>query len=134
VHLAGVLEHRDDQAERGGRQRDRQQQRLGYPPGRRERRAGAVAQHQRGQVAHHGEAEQAAAQLVHVDLQAGQEQQERQAEQGQDLHRQIDPHPAEPGRADDDATDDLQDDRRDAQPGCEADRQRGHDGNGRDHE
>ena len=28
VHLAGVLEHRDDQAERGGRQRDRQQQRL----------------------------------------------------------------------------------------------------------
>jgi hypothetical protein len=76
VHLADVLEDRDHKAERGGRQRDRQQQRFGHPPGRGERRARAVTQHQRRQEAEYGEAEQAAAQLVHVDFQAGQEQQE----------------------------------------------------------
>ena len=121
-------------AERGGRQRDRDQQRLRHPAERLERRAGAVAQDQADQVAEHGEAEQTSAQAVHVDLQPGQEEQEGQAEQGQDRHRQVNVDPAEPGRPDDDAADDLEHDRRDAQPRREADRQRGKDGDGGDHE
>jgi hypothetical protein len=53
---------------------------------------------------------------VHVDLQPGEEQQEPQAEQGEDRHRQVDVHPAEHGRSDDDAADDLQHHGWDAQP------------------
>ena len=108
--------------------------RLRDPAGRLEGRTGAVAQHEADQVPQHGETEQAAAQLVHVDLQAGQEEQEREAEQGEDRHRQVNVDPAQDGRPDDDAADDLQDDRRDAQPRRVADRQRGEDGNGGDHE
>ena len=134
VDLAGVLEHRHDQAERGGGQRNRQQQRLRHPPERGEGRTGAVGQDQRHQVAEHGEAEQSSPQVVHVDLQPGQEEQERQAEQGQDRHRQVDVNPAEPGRPDDDAADDLQHDRRDAQPWQVAHDERGEDGDGGDHE
>jgi len=71
---------------------------------------------------------------VHVDLQPGQEQQERQAEQGEDRHRQVDVHPAEHRWPDDDAADDLQDDRRDPQPREVPDRERGEHGDGGDHQ
>src|SRR6516165_6110468 len=68
------------------------------------------------EVAENGVAEQPPPEAMHVDLQPGEEQQERQAEQGEDLHRQVDVHPAEHRRPDDDAADDLEHDRRDAQP------------------
>ena len=53
-----------------------------------------------------------APQTLDVDLQAGQEEQEGQTDQGEDLDREINLHPAKPGRADDDAEHDLEDDRR----------------------
>jgi len=71
---------------------------------------------------------------VHVDLQPGEEEQEGQAEQGEDRHRQVDVDPAEHRRPDDDAADDLQDHGRDAQPGQVAHDERGEDRDGHHHQ
>src|SRR4051812_6250687 len=134
VHDAGVFEDRNDQAQRGGGQGDGQQQRLADPAGRVERDAGGAAQYQGDQVARAGQHEHATAQPPGVDLQPGQEQQEGQPEQRQDLHREIDVQPAEHGRAERDSGDDLEDHRRDAQPGQEPDQQGRGDGDRADDE
>ena len=53
---------------------------------------------------------------MQVDLEAGQEQQEREPDDGEDLDGQVGVDPSEDARAEDDAGDDLQDRTRDAQP------------------
>ena len=60
---------------------------------------------------------------VEVDLEAGQQEQEGEADQSQHLHGLVVRRPAEDLRTDDDPEQDLEDDRGQAQPG-EADDER----------
>lgn len=53
------------------------------------------AQCQGDEVGEHGRAQQPPTQPGRVDLESGEEQQESQADEAEDLHRQIDLHPAE---------------------------------------
>src|SRR5262249_44945443 len=60
------------------------------------------------------DADQPAAQPLEVDLEAREEEQERQPDEREHLDRLVDAHPPEPGGPDGDAGDDLEDDRREA--------------------
>lgn len=107
VGLPGVLENRNDQAQRRRRQRDRDQQRGADPGQGAESRAHRNPQHQGHQIAEDCDLEQVAAQSPQVDLQSGQEQQERQAEDRENLYRKVDLDPAEHTGPDDHTDDDL---------------------------
>jgi hypothetical protein len=100
-----------NQPQRRRRQRDRDQQRGADPVQGAEARANRNPQHQGHQIAEDCDLQQVAAQPSQVDLQPGQEQQERQAEGRENLHRKVDLHPAEHTGPDDHADDDLDDDR-----------------------
>ncbi|HEX7163219.1 MAG TPA: hypothetical protein VF223_18540 [Trebonia sp.] len=63
---------------------------------------------------------QRAAQPLDVDLKPGEEQQHAQPKRAQHLHRRVDARPAEDGRSDHDAEDDLQHRARYRQPGQQA--------------
>ena len=94
------------------------------PAGRGESCAGQTAQDQRDQVAEQSQLQDAATQPVDVDLEAGQEEQESEAEQRDDLHREIDVDEAEAVRPEDDAGHDLEDHGRDPQPRRESEQER----------
>ena len=68
--------------------------------------------------------QQRPAQPLEVDLQAGEEEQHREAEQREHGHRLVDLDPAEAARTDDDPGDDLEHDGRQPQARCEAEQQR----------
>ena len=70
------------------------------------------------------EPERLAAERAEVELGAGQEQQERDPEQGEEAGDVVDVQPAQHLRPDEDPGDDLQHDRRDAEPREEAERER----------
>jgi len=124
--LAGVLEHGDDDAQRGRREDDRHQQRLASEPEAPEREPGGDRDSQRHREPGGGEPQPAASQAVHVDLQPGQEQQEREPDRGKHLHRRVDLHPAEPRGPDDDPRHDLQHHRGQPQARRQAERRDDH--------
>ena len=94
------------------------------------------ADRQRDAERHHEaeqrDAEDPAAQPAELDLEPGEEQQHRQADGRHDDHRVIHVHPAEHGRPEHDAEHQLEDDRRQAQRGHEAERERGREAGGGD--
>ncbi|MDP1849532.1 MAG: hypothetical protein Q8K79_17230 [Solirubrobacteraceae bacterium] len=122
--LAGILEHRDDHAQRRRREDDRdEQRRLHESPGL-ERVAERDGDRERRKPRERRELEHAAAQLLELDLQAGEEQQEDQADERDDGDRRVDLDPAEHRRADDDPQDDLQHDGRQPQTRQQSERER----------
>jgi len=130
VGLAGILQDGHDEAERSSREGDGQEKRRADPAGEAEGETGDESERQAEDESDGGEAEQAPPQSLDVDLQAGQEQEERQSEQGEDLDGQVDLDPAEPVRADRDPGHDLQDDRRHPDPREQAHGHGGGDGDG----
>ena len=83
-------------------------------------------------VAEPGQSQQPSAQPVEVDLESGEQQQEREPDHGEHLHRLVVRGPAEHLRADDDPEQDLEHDRRQSQSG-ERDRERREHGDDGDH-
>jgi len=124
VELPGVFEDRDDQPERGRRQRHREQERTPDVSDGMEEPSGDDADRHAEEEAGAGEPQQRPAQPVQVQLETGEEEQERQAEQGQHLDRRVDPHPVEDRGADDDAGDDRDHVGRDPGLGREVHQQR----------
>ena len=120
--LARVLEDRDQDAERRRRERDRDQQRRVDEPAGLQRARDEQRDRERQRVADGGERQHPPAQPGEVDLQAGEEEQEGEAERGDHRDRLVDVHPAEHARADDDAGHDLQHDRREPEAREEAER------------
>ncbi len=113
--LAAVLEHRDDDSQRRRAQRDRDEHDVVDDPDRLQARADDERDREAHREARARDAQRPPAQLVEVDLQAGEEEQERQADDRQHGHRLVDLDPAEHGRPDDDPEDDLQHDGRQPQ-------------------
>jgi hypothetical protein len=74
------------------------------------------------------------AQLLELDLEPGEEEDEREAEQRDHLDRLVDVDPAEHGRADDDPGHDLEHDGRQQQAREEAEQQRRREGDRHDDE
>ena len=100
--LAGVLEHGHDQPQRRRRERDRQQQRAAAPSRRRASPSPIGTPRARViEIAEQREPQQPPAQAVRVDLQPGQEQQERQPDErrGSAPAGRPSPSPAPTGRA-----------------------------------
>lgn len=114
--LPGVAQHGHDQPERCRGERHHQQRRRADPPDGGEDDRDGHRQGDRQGVPRHREAEPRAGRAGGVDLQTGEEQQERQAQPGQHGDRGVDADPAEHGRADDDPGADLQYHGRHAQP------------------
>jgi hypothetical protein len=79
---------------------------------------------ERHEVAEHRAAQQGSPETPHIDLEAGQEQQERQADHPQHLHRQVDLDPAEHRRAEHDSGDQLEHHCRQPQSRRESEKQR----------
>ena len=82
LDLAGVLEHGHDEAERRGGESDRDEARAVHPPDGVESETGHDTEHERRGVPDQGESQHLPLQPLQVDLQAGQEEQEREAEKG----------------------------------------------------
>ena len=95
VQAAGVLEDGDHQAEGGGRDRHREQQRVLDPAGSGQREAGAPPDQQGQREAGRRQGQQATTQRADIDLEPGKEQQHRQAEQRDDLDREVRLEPPE---------------------------------------
>ena len=92
---ATFLQHGDHEAERRGHERDADEQRIGDEADGVEHVAHREAERDRHPEAEQRDTQQATAQVVELDLQAGQEQQEREADEGEDLHRLVGSRPAE---------------------------------------
>jgi hypothetical protein len=118
--LARVLEDRDQHTERRRGERDRDQQWGIDEAAGLQRARDDERDRERERVAEGGEPQHPPAQPGEVDFQAGEEEQEGEAERGDDGDRLIDVHPAEHARADDDADHDLQHDRREPESREEA--------------
>ena len=78
LELADVLEHRDDHAQRGGAQDDRHEQRRLDEVDHLEQQRHRQGDRERERPADQRQAEQAAAQSPEVDLETGQEEQDRE--------------------------------------------------------
>ena len=112
LQLAEILEHGDDHPERGGAEDDRHQERRLDEPGRLEEERDRDGDRERHHPARERQPQEPAAQAAEVDLEAGEEEQHRQAHHGQHRDRVVDLHPAEHRWPDDDPGDDLEHDRR----------------------
>jgi len=131
VRRAGVFQDRDDEAEGGGSQRDGDEEGAVDPSRGVEREAYGQPEQQRCPEAEQREAQQVASKASEVDLEAGEEQQEGQADQGEDLDGPIDGDPAENRGSEHDAGEDLQDNGGDLDPRDGIGEQRGGDGDER---
>ena len=109
--LASVLEDRQDHAESGCREDDRDEERRLDEVARLQREADHERERKRDREAEGGHAEQLPAQPVEVDLEPGEQEQERETDQAHHLDRLVDFRPAEHLRPDDDAEEDLDHDR-----------------------
>ena len=123
--LVGVLEHRHEHAQRGGRQHDGHEQRLGGQAARLQRHAHDDREHERDGEAEQREPQDAPAQALEVDLQAGEEEQVGQPDGREDLHGVVHVDPPEHRGPHDDPEHDLDHDRRDAHGRHEAERRAG---------
>ncbi len=124
--LARILEDRQDHAEAGRRQHDRDQERRGHEPARLEAVTHGEGESERDREAGCGQAQQAPPQAGEVDLDAGEEEQESETDDAQHLDRLVVRRPVEPLRPDRDPEEDLDHDRRQAQP-RNVDTERGND-------
>src|SRR4051794_3744419 len=132
--LARVLEHRDEHPERGGAEDDRDEQWRRDEPGcvKAERHD---ERHPEGEPeAEAREPQHLAAQLVELDLEAGEEEHEGEAQQRDDRDGRIAAHEPEQGRADDDARHNLEHDGGQLQAREQAEQERRAEGDGRDDE
>src|SRR5262249_23292592 len=124
--FARVLEDRRDDAERGGRQTEREEHRRLDHADRLKRDRDHVREHDREREANRRDLQALAAQQPHVELEADEKQQERKADQRQDADGLVDRDPFEAGRTDRDARENLQDNRRQAHLRHHAQEQRRH--------
>ena len=106
--LARVGEHRDDDSQRGRCEDHGDQERLVGDARQVECQAGCDREREGHGEAQRGRAQEPSAQRGEIDLEARQEQQERKADQGEDLDRVVDLDPAEDGGADHDPDHDLE--------------------------
>lgn len=79
--LARVFEHRDDDPEGRRTEHDRDQERRFHEAGRVEREAGGERRRERHSEAQCADAEQPPAEAVHVHLEAGEQEEESQADE-----------------------------------------------------
>jgi hypothetical protein len=126
--LVGVLEHRDDDAERGRHEDDRDEQRRVDLARRVEGDANHDGDAEREREAPADQPEPTAAKLLEFDLESSQEEQEREADQREHPDRLVDLDPAEPRRADRDAGNELEHDRGQAQRGRKSEHKRRREG------
>ena len=123
--LVRVLEHRHEHAQRGGRQHDGHEQRLGGQAARLQRQPHDDREDERDGEAQQREPQDAPAQALEVDLQAGEEEQVGQPDGREDLHGVVHVDPPEHRGPHDDPEHDLDHDRRDAHGRHEAERRAG---------
>src|SRR6266699_299466 len=110
--LASVFQNRGHQPEGRGRKHDPDKQGRANLPRRIERVAYRKGEAEREYEPQSGQSEQPTPQPPEFDVQAGQEQQERQPHEREDLDRKIGFDPPQARRPDGDPEHDLQDDRR----------------------
>ena len=108
LDLAGVLEHGDDHAERRRREDHGDEQRGLGEATRLQRQARDDGEPERQEPAAARHAQQAPAELVELDLEAGEEEEEDEPDRREHRDRLVDLDPAEPGRADRDPGHDLE--------------------------
>ena len=96
-------------SDRRGGQRDGHESDADRDVGGVEERGDRDAERQRDDPSAHGELDRAALHDLRIDLEAGQEDEEHQAEFGEEVDDVVDLRPAEHVRADDDAAHDLDD-------------------------
>ena len=116
VGLPGVLEHGDDEPERCRRQRDDEQQRGADPAGRVQAQPDGEAEREGDRVARARDAQQPPPQPAQRRSPARTGTAGTPGRSARGLDRQVDLHPAEHRRPEDDAGHDLQHDRRQPQP------------------
>ncbi len=112
VELPGVGEHRDHDAEGRGGEHYRHEERSLDQACRPKRERHAESQYRREHEPGRRTPEPPAPQPFKVDLRPSQKEQERQADQGQNLQREVHLHEPDHSRPDQDAGQDLQDHRR----------------------
>ena len=104
---------RDDRAQSGGRQDDRDEGRRHDDVGGAEQRPHGCGDREAHRVGDRGPPEHRTAQAAQLHLGAGREQEEREREHREDVERVVDLDPTQHVRSDDDAEHELEDDGRD---------------------
>src|SRR3954469_12062818 len=120
-----VLQDREDHADRRGGEHDRDEERRLDESAGFQAEAEGDRDRERERESDRGQLEDRALQALDVDLQAGEEQQERQSDQSEGRDGQVGVGPPQPGWADDDAEHELEHDRRQAESREETERERG---------
>ena len=130
--LTGVFQHRDHDPKRRRREHDRDQERRFRDSDTGEHEPDRECQHERENETEAGNAEETTAQLVELDLEAGEEQQEREPDQRHHLDGPVEVHPTKAVRPDRDSEHDLEHDRRQTHGRREAEHERRNESDGCD--